>query len=111
PRTSPLRALSLPAAAPAQAELAPAATSVVHIELPDLSGFPTPAEKAQFLLHAAAEVEHALLVQYLYAAYSLKKPGDVTDPAQQAALSQWPRSLRGIAKEEMGHLLTVQNLL
>ncbi|MGH9277407.1 MAG: ferritin-like domain-containing protein [Acidimicrobiales bacterium] len=52
-----------------------------------------------FLLHTAAEVEHALLVQYLYAAYSLP----TSSPMQ--------RTITGIAKEEMGHLLTVQNLL
>src|SRR5215210_8295264 len=27
-----------------------------------------------FLLHTAAEIEHALMVQYLYAAYSLRAP-------------------------------------
>src|SRR5215204_4451819 len=27
-----------------------------------------------FLLHTAAEIEHALMVQYLYAAYSLGEP-------------------------------------
>src|SRR5262249_6557100 len=109
--TSVLRSLSLPTAAPQAAALAPAQATVVAIDLPDPAGFPTPAEKVQFLLHAAAEVEHALLVQYLYAGYSLKKSGDVTDPQQKAALDQWPKALRGIAREEMGHLMTVQNLL
>jgi hypothetical protein len=54
------------------------------------------------LLQAAAEVEQALLVEYLYAAYSI-------DPSGPAA------ALRDIvveiAIEEMGHLITVQNLL
>jgi hypothetical protein len=89
----------------------PAPPAVVNIELPDLSGFPTPGEKVRFLLHKAAEIEHALLVQYLYAAYSLKTPADVTDPQQTTALGRWPQVILGIAKEEMGHLLTVQNLL
>jgi hypothetical protein len=55
-----------------------------------------------FLLHTAAEIEHALLAEYLYAAYSLKRQG------RQAA---WRRMLLTIAREEMAHLLSVQNLL
>jgi photosystem II stability/assembly factor-like uncharacterized protein len=101
PATSPLRALAL--TAPANA--------IADIELPDLSGYPTPIEKARFLLDTAAEIEHALLVQYLYAAYSLKKPTDVTDAQQKTALREWKSRLTGIAKEEMGHLMSVQNLL
>lgn len=96
-----------------EAEAAPA-TVTVHI--PDLSAFPSAREKAQFLLESAAEVEHALMVQYLYAAYSLKDRDEVSDPALQAALSNtlersWPQVLLAIAREEMGHLMTVQNLL
>jgi photosystem II stability/assembly factor-like uncharacterized protein len=83
----------------------------VPIDLPNLSAFPTAVQKAEFLLQAAAEVEHALLVQYLYAAYSLKKPTAFTDPQQREAVRSWSDWLAGIAREEMGHLLTVQNLL
>src|SRR3954470_978533 len=40
-----------------------------------------PHDEAIFLLHTAAEIEHALLVQYLYAAFSLgngdKRTADV----------------------------------
>lgn len=49
------------------------------------------------LLKLAAEVEHALMVQYLYAAGSAK--ADVRD------------AILKVAVEEMGHLMTVQNLL
>jgi hypothetical protein len=92
------------------------AAAPVTVELPDLTAFPTALEKARILLESAAEIEHMLMVQYLYAAYSLKDAEEVTDPAQQAALDQgspdsWPRTLLGIAREEMGHLLTVENLL
>lgn len=59
-------------------------------------------EEARLLLRAAAEVEHALLVQYLYAAYSIKDEGDA---------GTWRFELVQIAIEEMGHLLTLQNLL
>jgi hypothetical protein len=79
-----------------------------------------PRDEAIFLLRTAAEVEHALLVQYLYAAFSLKhrRDGGLTD--QQLALIidshppdtfGWRETLLNIAKEEMGHLMTVQNLL
>lgn len=34
-----------------------------------------PRDEAVFLLTAAAEIEHALMVQYLYAAYSVRVAG------------------------------------
>ena len=49
----------------------------VTVPLPDLSAYPTPRDKAKILLESAAEVEHALMVQYLYAAYSLKSKDQV----------------------------------
>jgi Ferritin-like len=65
-----------------------------------------PRDEAVFLLTAAAEIEHALMVQYLYAAYSVR----VADPnREQLALVQ--QLFTQIAREEMGHLATVQNLL
>jgi len=68
-------------------------------------------DEAIFLLRTAAEVEHALLVQYLYAAYSLKRRGDGLTDEQQSLVNGWRTTLIRIAKEEMGHLMTVQNLL
>lgn len=64
---------------------------------------------AVFLLHVAAEIEHSLMVQYLFAGYSLGG----TDAAKryQHKVRQWQETILGIAKEEMGHLLTVQNVL
>ena len=56
-----------------------------------------------FLLQIAAEIEHSLLVEYLYAAYSLSA---ATEPAKS-----WRDIVIGIAREEMGHLLGVQNVL
>lgn len=106
---SPLRTL-------AEAPRAPLPAEKVTVELPDLTGWPSAPDKARVLLESAAEVEHALMVQYLYASYSLKGVEEVTDPAQQAALDEtsaesWPQVLLAIAREEMGHLMTVQNLL
>ena len=110
PPGSPLRTLAVAVDLPA------APPQTVTIQLPDLTAWPSPLDKAEILLESAAEVEHALMVQYLYAAYSLKSGDEVTDPAQQAALDEtsadsWPQVLLGIAREEMGHLMTVQNLL
>lgn len=71
---------------------------------PDLS----PHDWAIFLLQSAAEVEHALMVQYLFAAYSLRADDS---PIDGHRVADWQEVVREIAREEMGHLLTVQNLL
>jgi hypothetical protein len=64
---------------------------------------------AIFLLHTAAEIEHALMVQYLYAAYSL---GGAQVPAEHRdAVRGWQEVVLGIAKEEMGHFISVLNVL
>lgn len=62
-----------------------------------------------FLLHVAAEIEHALMVQYLYGAYSLGGPQ--VPEQHREAVREWQTTILGIAKEEMGHLITVENLL
>jgi Ferritin-like len=69
----------------------------------------TPHDYAVYLLHVAAEIEHVLMVQYLYAAYSLGGP-EVPNEKHDEVL-KWQNSILGIAKEEMGHFLTVQNVL
>src|SRR5271165_3354908 len=89
--------------------VAPAASITVCI--PDLSGYPKPRDKAKYLLQVAAEVEHALLVQYLYAAFSLKSSDEFSDSQQRSSVDKWNDELRSIAKQEMGHLMTAQNLL
>ncbi len=61
------------------------------------------------LLDVAAEIEHALMVEYLYAAYSLGGPQ--VPPKYRRKIREWQEIILGIAKEEMGHLLTVQNVL
>src|SRR5215203_586456 len=57
-----------------------------------------------FLLHTAAEIEHALMVQYLYAGWSL--PPDGAD-----LVRRWRREVLQVAREEMAHFVAVQNLL
>jgi hypothetical protein len=64
---------------------------------------------AIFLLHVDAGIEHALMVQYLYAAYSLGGPH--VKPQYREMVERWQESILGIAKEEMGHLITVENIL
>ncbi|MFA5909620.1 MAG: ferritin-like domain-containing protein [Vicinamibacterales bacterium] len=60
------------------------------------------------LLHIAAELEQSLMVQYLYAAYSL---GGKHAAEQERKVHEWRDAILTVAKEEMGHLLTVQNCL
>src|ERR1043166_9161995 len=54
-------------------------------------------------------IEHALMVQYLYGAYSLGGPH--VAPQYQKMVERWQETILGIAKEEMGHLITVENVL
>src|SRR5271165_1081810 len=61
------------------------------------------------LLSFGAPAEHCLMVQYLYAAYSLKTEGE--DPERREKIEDWRAHVLAVAREEMGHLLTVQNLL
>lgn len=91
--------------------MAAAAAAAQEVTVPKLGAWPQPGDKVGILLETAAEIEHALLVQYLYAAFSLKGAAEVTEPAQKAALRAWNRLLVKTAREEMGHLMTVQNLL
>jgi hypothetical protein len=61
------------------------------------------------LLQIGAQIEHALMVQYLYAAYSLGGPQ--IPPEHQRMVQGWQEVILGIAKEEMGHLISVLNVL
>ena len=69
----------------------------------------SPHDEAIFFLHIASEVEHALMVQYLYAAFSLGGPAVPAD--KKDLVNEWRKQILGIAREEMGHLITVQNVL
>ena len=63
-------------------------------------------------LHQAAEIEHWLMIQYLFPALSLKKRADEGITPRQLALTRsWEAVILGVAVEEMGHLGTVCNLL
>jgi len=66
-------------------------------------------DHAVMLLHIAAEIEHSLMVEYLFAAYTLG--GQQVPQQHQVLVRRWQEVILGIAKEEMGHLITVQNVL
>lgn len=68
-----------------------------------------PLDYVSFLLNVDAEIEHSLMVQYLYAAYSLGGPQVPEEHRNQ--VRGWQEVVLGIAKEEMGHLISVQNVL
>ncbi|MDX5299766.1 MAG: ferritin-like protein, partial [Gammaproteobacteria bacterium] len=53
------------------------------------------------LLKIDAGIEHALMVQYLYAAYSLG--GEQVPYDQRKRVREWQQTILSIAKEEMGH--------
>ncbi|MBN8249408.1 MAG: hypothetical protein J0L84_18435, partial [Verrucomicrobia bacterium] len=61
------------------------------------------------LLQMAAEVEHGLMVQYLFAAYSVDP--ERAPEAKRSGIRKWQEAILTVAREEMGHLLTVQNIL
>jgi hypothetical protein len=63
------------------------------------------------LLRIAASIEHALMVQYLFAAYSLAPEKGRDNTNEQLTIANCQNLLLSVAKEEMGHLLTVQNVL
>jgi hypothetical protein len=69
-----------------------------------------PRDQTIYLLHIGATVEHALMVQYLFAAFSLGGP-QIDSNEHQTKAARWRTIITDIAREEMGHLVTVENLL
>ncbi len=69
--------------------------------------FASPYLELARLLREATEIEHALMLQYLYAAFSLKP--DYADIAGTGAPGS--TDLIGVAVQEMQHLATVNRLL
>lgn len=90
-----------PAARPAAVDGGAVLATRAEIEVHPPMG---PRDEAVFLLHTAAEIEHALMVQYLYAAWSLRLDGP-------ERVQRWRREVLQVAREEMAHLAAVQNLL
>ena len=65
-----------------------------------------------YMLCQAAELEHGIMCQYLYAAFSLKQSADegLTGDELQA-VQRWRKQISHVATQEMLHLSLVQNLL
>jgi len=69
-------------------------------------------EQLWSLLVEAAQIEHMIMCQYLYACFSLKTEPDEGLTAEQAdAVARWQQTLTGIAIEEMLHLALVMNVM
>ena len=65
-----------------------------------------------YLLSQAAELEHALMCEYLYAAFSLRSTaGPGLPEGRLADVERWRRVVLDVAAEEMLHWAVVQNLL
>ena len=75
-------------------------TLIEEYGIPSIDGATSAREEAVGLLQVAAEIEHGLMVAYLYGLMTLKELR--SDPAM---------AIREVAVEEMAHLLSVQNLL
>ena len=67
-------------------------------------------EHLWWLLAEAAQLEHMIMCQYLFAEFSLKS-GDELSADQADVVDGWRKTLRGIAVEEMLHLALVANLM
>ncbi|MBV9167391.1 MAG: CDGSH iron-sulfur domain-containing protein [Solirubrobacterales bacterium] len=65
-----------------------------------------------YMLCEAAELEHGIMCQYLFAAFSLKQREDEgLTSGELAAVTRWRRAISHVATEEMLHLALVHNLL
>jgi Ferritin-like len=65
-----------------------------------------------YMLCEAAELEHGIMCQYLFAAYSLKqREQEGLTPQEVEAVARWRRVIARVATEEMLHLALVHNLL
>jgi hypothetical protein len=65
-----------------------------------------------YMLCEAAEIEHAIMCQYLFAAFSLKQTADEgLSEAELDAVTRWRKQVSHVATQEMLHLALVHNLL
>ncbi|HEY7832025.1 MAG TPA: ferritin-like protein [Ktedonobacterales bacterium] len=72
----------------------------------------TTREELIFLLCEASELEHLLMCEYLYAAFSLKERVEEGLTLEQLeAVRRWERVISGVAAQEMLHLAQASNLL
>ena len=62
-------------------------------------------------LSLAAEIEHAIMCQYLFAAFSVDRSNPALEPEQVEVARTFTIELLAIARQEMAHLGMVTNLL
>lgn len=68
-------------------------------------------EELLYLLSEAAAFEHTVMCSYLYALWTLKRPGEGLSELQIEAVNRWRTQLRTVVLEEMVHLTLVNNLI
>jgi hypothetical protein len=65
-----------------------------------------------YMLCSAAELEHALMCEYLFAAFTLKRStGEGLSDDELAAVERWRSAILAVAKQEMLHLAINANLV
>ena len=84
----------------------PAQTPIAQLAKPDNQSW---RDHLLTLLHIGAELEHCLMVEYLYGAYSLGGPQ--VPEEHRHDVNRWRDTILTVAREEMGHLLCIQNLI
>jgi len=69
-------------------------------------------EELIYMICEAAELEHSLMCEYLFAAFSLKRGGaDGLGPRESALVQRWRSVIVKVASDEMLHLAITANLL
>jgi hypothetical protein len=69
-------------------------------------------EALLYMLCLAAELEHGLMCEYLFAAFTLKQRVDEGVTADElVAIDRWRKVILGVAGQEMLHLSIVSNIL
>src|SRR5574340_1058187 len=69
-------------------------------------------EALVYMLGLAAELEHSITCQYLFAAFTIKQDADEGLTLEQLdAVKRWRKTISQVAEQEMLHLALVQNLL
>jgi hypothetical protein len=69
-------------------------------------------EQLRSLLWEACEIEQQLMVQYLFAAFTMKKrPDERCSPAQLESVRRWGSQVFMVARQEMEHLALANGML
>ena len=68
-------------------------------------------EELIYLLGEAAAFEHTVMCSYLYAMWTLKRPGEGLSEEEDTMVTRWRGQFRIVVLEEMVHLTLVNNML